>query len=150
MNRYFVVLQEGNNYRAIDSYFSNNVINGYYKGPLPQSISYVIGPANLNIDIAKCTMNNGTLSISEDSDAKSKYIEGVKNQVRIIRNNLLLKTDWTVGFDSPLSSDDKNLMVTYRQNLRDLPSVINENNYNNVPYPIHPNISTVYFNNLFR
>ncbi|PZQ44867.1 MAG: hypothetical protein DI551_09200 [Micavibrio aeruginosavorus] len=42
------------------------------------------------------------------------------NDIRSIRDNLLRKSDWTQLPDSPLSLDQKQAWVTYRQALRDI------------------------------
>ena len=46
--------------------------------------------------------------------------EVLSRQNRMFRNQLLTKTDWTQGSDSPLSDADKLKYRTYRQALRDL------------------------------
>ena len=55
-------------------------------------------------------------------------------QVRQKRNNLLSQSDWTVLIDSPLTDEKKQEYITYRQDLRDLPS-----KYNNPDDVIFPN-----------
>ena len=47
-------------------------------------------------------------------------------QVRQKRNNLLTQSDWTVLIDSPLTDEKKQEYITYRQDLRDLPSKYND------------------------
>ena len=42
--------------------------------------------------------------------------------LRIQRDNKLVKTDWVVLTDSPLSTSKKTEWKTYRQSLRDLPA----------------------------
>ena len=44
------------------------------------------------------------------------------NQIRIKRDDLLSKSDWTQTADSPLTDSKKAEWVTYRQALRDVPS----------------------------
>lgn len=43
------------------------------------------------------------------------------NELRNVRNKLLIDSDWTVMPDSPLSDSKKTEWKTYRQALRDLP-----------------------------
>jgi hypothetical protein len=53
-----------------------------------------------------------------------KYIEPVLTwyDLRSKRNSLLDSSDWTQGFDSPLSDEVKDAWTVYRQSLRDLPA----------------------------
>lgn len=55
-------------------------------------------------------------------------------QVRQQRHHLLTQSDWTVLIDSPLTDEKKQEYITYRQDLRDLPS-----KYNNPDDVIYPN-----------
>jgi len=60
----------------------------------------------------------------------------VKNQ----RNQLLSQSDWTQLPDSPLTDEQKTAWAVYRQELRDLPSIISENveNWFDVSFPVRP------------
>jgi len=51
------------------------------------------------------------------------YQEIQKNLVRQTRTHLLTETDWSILPDSPLSAEDVTKMKTWRQELRDLPSI---------------------------
>lgn len=53
--------------------------------------------------------------------------EFIKESYRPERNRLLSESDWTQSADSPLSSEQKASWQAYRQSLRDLDSLINEN-----------------------
>ena len=44
------------------------------------------------------------------------------HEVRLYRESLLIKSDWTQGADSPLSDSKKAEWATYRQALRDITS----------------------------
>lgn len=57
------------------------------------------------------------------------------NKIRSIRNNLLASSDWTIGLDSPLSSDKKNEWIQYRHLLRELPSL---DGFPNIEFPQKP------------
>jgi hypothetical protein len=46
-------------------------------------------------------------------------------KIRQRRDALLLKCDWTQGVDSPLSDAEKTAWALYRQELRDLTSMVN-------------------------
>jgi len=86
---------------------------------------------------SSCLNINEILINSEDSillgtytQDKYKIISGVAqnytpnfwNQIRIKRDDLLSKSDWTQTTDSPLTDSKKAEWVTYRQALRDVPS----------------------------
>lgn len=47
---------------------------------------------------------------------------GLDEQVRLIRNSRLTKSDWTQAADSPLSEEKKTEWANYRQQLRDMPN----------------------------
>lgn len=48
--------------------------------------------------------------------------EQAEENIRKIRNQLLLSCDWTQLIDSPLSLDSKTEWTTYREALRDIPN----------------------------
>tara|TARA_B100000131_G_scaffold20357_1_gene19947 strand:- start:1695 stop:2105 length:411 start_codon:yes stop_codon:yes gene_type:complete len=58
---------------------------------------------------------------AETQETIDNYETNRKDGIRSIRNNLLKDTDWALVADSPLSSDDKTALQTWRQELRDLP-----------------------------
>ena len=59
--------------------------------------------------------------------------------LRIRRNAKLQDCDWTVAVDSPLSDSKKAEWVTYRQQLRDLPSgYTDSDNIDDVVFPTQP------------
>ena len=47
-------------------------------------------------------------------------IEHFKNQLRVIRNDLLKETDWTQFADVSMTEEKRSEWATYRQALRDL------------------------------
>ena len=56
-----------------------------------------------------------------------------------IRNNLLKHTDYTQFNDSPLSDEEKAAWATYRQELRDLMSNLDDlDHVDEVTWPIEP------------
>ncbi len=60
-------------------------------------------------------------------------------KIRNKRLYLLNDSDWTVGSDSPLSDSKKAEWITYRQQLRDLPSnYTDSDNYDDVVFPTQP------------
>ena len=58
-------------------------------------------------------------------DANGEYGDtiNVADYIRGMRNEALAECDWTQAADSPLSDEKKAEWATYRQALRDLPSI---------------------------
>jgi hypothetical protein len=75
-----------------------------------------------------------------DKDVDKAVDNSIKlNELRQQRNILLSQTDWTQIPDAPLSSEQKQQWATYRQQLRDLPSLYStETNIDNVVFPEIP------------
>ena len=66
-------------------------------------------------------------------------LEDLIKDIRMRRNGLLARTDWTQLPDSPLSTDMKNAWATYRQELRDLTEVLEGlESLEDVPWPDTP------------
>jgi len=63
-------------------------------------------------------------------------IEVQWTQMRNQRNKLLLESDFTQLIDSPLTEEERDLWVIYRQELRDLPENILD--IENIEWPIKP------------
>ena len=59
-------------------------------------------------------------------------------KVSLMRNFLLMDSDWTQLGDAPLSTEEKAKWVTYRQKLRDIPQEQKEIAANSVLFPITP------------
>ena len=70
------------------------------------------------------------------SFSKSTILNWTK--VTLIRNFLLMDSDWTQLGDAPLSTEEKAKWVTYRQKLRDIPEEQKDNAANAVVFPITP------------
>ena len=60
------------------------------------------------------------------------------NKVVLIRNFLLMDSDWTQLGDVQLTTEQKAQWVTYRQKLRDLPADQNSRPANSVIFPVSP------------
>ena len=60
------------------------------------------------------------------------------NKVILIRNFLLMDSDWTQLGDVQLTAEQKALWVTYRQKLRDIPADQKSRPANSVIFPISP------------
>jgi hypothetical protein len=99
-----------------------------------------------NIDNIQFKLVNGSAVPASENEILNmrkelSYLSGLK-KARVFRNVLLSDCDWTQGEDSPLSESDKALWVTYRQQLRDLPSTVNtENGEFTLPTPPDPNFN---------
>lgn len=66
--------------------------------------------------------------------------EDLQKQIRLDRNALLAKSDWTQMPDAPLSDAAKAQWADYRQALRDLPQNVGEiTSLEEVVWPIPPN-----------
>jgi hypothetical protein len=59
-------------------------------------------------------------------------------KVALIRNFLLMDSDWTQVGDAPLTAEQKAQWVTYRQKLRDIPADQKNKSANTVVFPITP------------
>jgi hypothetical protein len=74
--------------------------------------------------IERVTLEEWDLETQERIKAQDKEV--AKNGVREHRDLILKETDWTQMLDSPISQDDKVLWQIYRQKLRDLTEVFEE------------------------
>ena len=72
----------------------------------------------------------------EASFSQSTILNWTK--VALIRNFLLMDSDWTQLGDAPISAEDKVKWQTYRQKLRDIPQDQKEIAANSVVFPITP------------
>ena len=70
------------------------------------------------------------------SFSKSTILNWTK--VTLMRNFLLMYSDWTQIGDAPLSAEEKSKWVTYRQKLSDIPEEQKDNAANAVVFPITP------------
>lgn len=70
---------------------------------------------------------------------KLPTVDEVQSAIRKERNIRLSQSDWTQMPDAPLSPEQKQQWATYRQQLRDLPSLYStETNIDNVVFPEIP------------
>ena len=76
----------------------------------------------------------------EASFSQSTILNWTK--VSLIRNFLLMDSDWTQLGDAPISAEDKAKWVTYRQKLRDIPQDQATIAANSVVFPITPSKHT--------
>ena len=79
----------------------------------------------------------------EQLEARVVNFENIKqrrfDELRNYRNNLLIKSDWTIVNDSPLPVGIQSSWREYRQNLRDLPNQSNApDRFLIVEWPLSP------------
>jgi len=86
------------------------------------NISQSLVPTNnLNIVDKTCSVSYTLKSLSTEEINQRKEI--LRSQVRMVRDRYLSLTDFTQLLDVPFSSQVKAEFATFRQQLRDLPSV---------------------------
>lgn len=86
-------------------------------------------------------LNNGRVYVSSAALSPEESEQILNENIRWKRDELLAKSDWTQGNDSPLSVEDKALWATYRQALRDLPESLDLDaiDYvNEIEWPLKP------------
>ena len=78
---------------------------------------------------------------SEVVDYTPPYISGTnESQIRQLRNQLLIASDWTQVPDSPLTDAKKAEWATYRQQLRDMMSSYTDSENNTVENTTFPTL----------
>lgn len=67
-------------------------------------------------------MGDGTPPTHEEVTARIADAVAIRNlgELRLERNAMIAECDWTVGTDSPLTDEQKQEWITYRQALRDI------------------------------
>jgi len=146
---YLRIIEENINY----PYGVNDLRQSYPNVSLPAELSdealiewdmYVVTPTPIPSDYTKNitegipTLIDGkyyqTWNQIDASEAEISYrIENQWEQVRVLRNQLLTECDWTQLAD--ISSDIKELWITYRQDLR---NITNQSNPFNINWPTKP------------
>jgi len=83
------------------------------------------------------------LKVQKDGDSyvlsldDSEVLAQAWTDLRTRRNQLLTASDWTQLADTHMSQDKKDAWATYRQELRDLPELV-QNPIDSVPWPLDP------------
>jgi hypothetical protein len=108
----------------------------------------IIGTTTSDITIDEVSLNDNESAIEGNySGLEYKILdneavlrtEPITDLIRQIRNDLLIASDWTQVNDSPLTDAKKAEWATYRQALRDLPSLHESTtNINDVVFPTQP------------
>jgi hypothetical protein len=91
---------------------------------------HVAVPNGMDPMFVSCDEN---YTITEDTEAKD---EAKWNEIRGKRNQMLTACDWTQVADAPLTQNEKDQWVAYRQALRDLPQTYA--NWEDVVWPDEP------------
>jgi len=47
-------------------------------------------------------------------------IEHIVNEIRFVRNQKIIETDWMLVVDSPFTEEERQTIMSYRQELRDI------------------------------
>ena len=81
---------------------------------------------------------NGNVVSKSQSDIDSFNTKVTQDNLRYMRNNMLLQTDWTQIPDAPLTDAQKEQYKKYRKALRDLP--LKYDTINNIHEVIFPRL----------
>ena len=77
--------------------------------------------------------------IGQDDTKDARLLAEQWTQIRAERDRLLTECDWTQGGDSPLTPNKKNMWLTYREQLRDIPeNQSSETSYADITWPTKP------------
>jgi len=81
---------------------------------------------------------NGVATAKADAEVQAKREADALIEMKIKRNNALMASDWTQVSDNALTASQRQAWATYRQQLRDLPSNINDPL--NIVWPTEPDL----------
>jgi hypothetical protein len=68
--------------------------------------------------------HSNEIKIIEDAREAAEAARDYWQELRVLRNQRLVETDWTQVADAPLTEEQKDAWKSYRQTLRDLPENI--------------------------
>lgn len=130
---------------VLDSYGYDPVLNGpqaTVSGPYETSVydgveeidgqwftKYIVGPVFTDIEGGQTAAEQRTAYRANIDSRASEFM-------RDSRDKLLAESDWTILPDSPLTTEKKTEWQTYRQALRDIPTL--EGFPHNVTWPTKP------------
>jgi hypothetical protein len=84
----------------------------------------------------------GAVTLQADPAKVQAKLDQAWTQLRTERNRRLAASDWTQLVDSHLSQEKKDAWAAYRQELRDLPDEVTDeqvtSSTNSVPWPLDP------------
>lgn len=116
-----IILSNGVSRTDPSTFTEEEILDAGFTGPYPQP-SYDLEFQRLEWDEDKKEYIIIDLPRPSAEDLSSQRLA----EIRVRRTMLLRDSDWTVLPDSPLSEQEKNLWINYRQQLRDLPSNIGD------------------------
>lgn len=115
---------------------------GWYKATFNNMPHHLMGTYNeltQYIEMQSTIVNNTVECTYVVLDKTPEMIEltatSIMDYVRMERNNRLTVCDWTQLSDAPLTTEQKTAWATYRQTLRDFPSVVQ---LDNIIWPTQP------------
>ena len=112
-----------------------------YGGPwgYPDHTVHVQVPEGMDKDIIKAVQTQeGTYEFVIDEEKRAAKVANQWSIVRQLRNEKLKDSDWSQFGDVPLSAEEKQSWVVYRQALRDFPGTLSEEQIMNVNGLIWP------------
>lgn len=108
------------------------IVGNYYAGEVDFSkpgpdfdqstLIHLKVPGELSKTLVKCVLINGEYCIQADDEKIAKEVVAQLASVKIVRNQLLMSSDWTQFRDSPLTVEQQDAWAAYRKALRDLPA----------------------------
>lgn len=127
-------LEDGSTKTDITTFSDEELLLNGWTGPYTKP--------SWDMETETCSWDEDNLQfvVRKNPDPSPEQLEG---SFRGLRESKLKSTDWTVLIDSPLTDSEKNLMLHYRQELRDIPANYDITNmtmedYNNIPWPKYP------------
>ena len=78
------------------------------------------------------------LALGNVPDAADPSYHDTWDAARQLRNELLSKSDWSMLPDAPLSQEEKDAWVAYRQELRDIPQTFDGQPVSEIVWPSEP------------
>ena len=122
---------------VVDWYFADSPIVPVTPGirlEVPEGLSWG--------DVKGVQGEDGTVTLQADPQKIEDHKAALWTQLRTERNRRLAASDWTQLVDSHLSQEKKDAWAAYRQELRDLPDELTDEQVtsspNSVPWPLDP------------
>tara|TARA_Y100000590_G_scaffold465369_1_gene637487 strand:- start:21 stop:410 length:390 start_codon:yes stop_codon:yes gene_type:complete len=103
------------------------------KGDSTQMLSVPIDESNSDYAEIKKLSDAGDITISP-APTGAEW-----ERIRSVRDDLLMRSDWSQGADSPLSASKKTEWATYREKLRELPEdQKSKTKFSDITWPTKP------------
>jgi hypothetical protein len=133
-----LVILDSNTLSVVDWYFADSPIV-----PVTPGIRLEV-PEGLTWDTVKGVQDGEEVTLVEDPAKVQAKLAAAWTALRAERNARLAATDWTALSDAHLSQDRKDAWFAYRQELRDLPDLVTDEQVTSsansvpVPWPVDP------------